>query len=487
MKVRTEPRASSALHRPAEGDGAADAAAAFAALLGAAASPTARDAREATGGRSGSGLRGRAAGPTDAPRSDESSRRARTGRRAASTDPGGAGASTTGAGATRDPSGSGPQAREPRSGSATGAPSTGSADADPPGGHVPDAASGAEPGIGSGAGSGTDPAPVAPNPGAPASVSPNPGGSASVAPNPGGSASASGAVETGPTTAGHPADGDAPGNAGATPPAPRAAPPAAPRAAPPTAPSTAPAPGRTPAAISGPVPRANLRPTSSSVAEAEHPGGGPGPEAVDEVPSPGRAVPAPPPAAPDAAAPVPGAEAAPVPLTPAQPAEGPSAAAPAAPAPPTAAAPDAAVQISSALATLRSRDGSHELVVHLDPPELGAVHLRVQLRHGVVNVVLAPESSAARAAVEESLPRLRHDLESAGLRTGQVEVQDRGRFFSGESGGHGPTDSGGRSAHRPGAGTDHAATTRTPDHDPEPAHPHAPPVSTAAGSLDLVL
>jgi hypothetical protein len=98
----------------------------------------------------------------------------------------------------------------------------------------------------------------------------------------------------------------------------------------------------------------------------------------------------------------------------------PTPAADAAPAP----APDAPVAVERVISRRVSADGSlHEVVLRLDPPELGTVHVRVAAQAGgEVTTQITTTQPAALELLHQRLPELRAALNMAGLAVGDCTV-----------------------------------------------------------------
>jgi flagellar hook-length control protein FliK len=92
--------------------------------------------------------------------------------------------------------------------------------------------------------------------------------------------------------------------------------------------------------------------------------------------------------------------------------------------PPAAGArPEALVrQLVPELAAL-GREGRHELVLRLDPPELGAVRIEAWLDGRELTLRIRAEDAGARDLLEQGLPRLREALAQEGLTAQRVSVQ----------------------------------------------------------------
>jgi flagellar hook-length control protein FliK len=87
--------------------------------------------------------------------------------------------------------------------------------------------------------------------------------------------------------------------------------------------------------------------------------------------------------------------------------------------------PPVADQLSGPItAHLRTRptDGETELQIRLDPPELGAVKLKIVSTGGDVRAELHLSSDAVRRVVESQLPELRQRLEDAGVKVERFDL-----------------------------------------------------------------
>ncbi len=62
--------------------------------------------------------------------------------------------------------------------------------------------------------------------------------------------------------------------------------------------------------------------------------------------------------------------------------------------------------------------------VTLRPDELGPVHLRVEVREGVLTIAMTGASELARETLRAALPELRRELTQAGVSTGAMEVRN---------------------------------------------------------------
>jgi flagellar hook-length control protein FliK len=107
------------------------------------------------------------------------------------------------------------------------------------------------------------------------------------------------------------------------------------------------------------------------------------------------------------------------PAAPAAPVLAPAAAAAAAPAAP----PPVATQLVQHVAVLTNGpDGTHSVTVVLHPDSLGPVQVQVTLNQGTIDLTMRGAHEHGRAALLDSLPDLRRDLESAGLTCSTLDV-----------------------------------------------------------------
>ncbi len=87
--------------------------------------------------------------------------------------------------------------------------------------------------------------------------------------------------------------------------------------------------------------------------------------------------------------------------------------------------------LASSISGVFSRgSGSYNVVLNLDPPELGQVQARLVLRGDQLQVDLSPEHAAAHDALESALPALRAHLATGGLEV-NVTVDERGAASQG--------------------------------------------------------
>lgn len=214
--------------------------------------------------------------------------------------------------------------------------------------------------------------------------------------------------------------------------------------------------GRAPGAATPAVPATTAAPATTATAGARD-GGEPllaGTPAADRTthehatpPAPAAAATAPPAAGPA----VPGGPRIAVPAAPAG--------APAAPPPP---APH--LQLAAVVAPLRREgDGAYRLRLHLQPEDLGALDVDVEVRAGQVHLRLHAEEAATVTALRHAMPELRAELEAAGFRAGAFDVTARG---DGQPGGHAADHRGPSARPAPaGAPLPHDPDTIAPSHD----------------------
>lgn len=75
--------------------------------------------------------------------------------------------------------------------------------------------------------------------------------------------------------------------------------------------------------------------------------------------------------------------------------------------------------------------------IHINPPELGPIEVRVNLNNDQASVQFTSQSAQVRDALEQSIPRLRDMLESAGFSLADSDVNDQGGEQRGQGEGEG--------------------------------------------------
>lgn len=68
-------------------------------------------------------------------------------------------------------------------------------------------------------------------------------------------------------------------------------------------------------------------------------------------------------------------------------------------------------------------EGTKQLTLRLDPPDLGKLNLQITVRGQEVNVVLKAENADVGRMLQENMHQLRQTLEDQGLKVGKMEVQ----------------------------------------------------------------
>lgn len=76
-------------------------------------------------------------------------------------------------------------------------------------------------------------------------------------------------------------------------------------------------------------------------------------------------------------------------------------------------------------------DGSKQLILRLDPPELGKLILSLTVAQGEVKAVIRTESAATTQVVGEQLAQLKQSLEEQGFKVSSLEVETRAQSHAG--------------------------------------------------------
>ena len=76
-------------------------------------------------------------------------------------------------------------------------------------------------------------------------------------------------------------------------------------------------------------------------------------------------------------------------------------------------------------------DGSKQITIRLDPPELGKLTLSLTVAQGEVKAVIRTESSATTQVVSEQLAQLKQSLEEQGFKVSSLEVETRAQSHAG--------------------------------------------------------
>lgn len=123
---------------------------------------------------------------------------------------------------------------------------------------------------------------------------------------------------------------------------------------------------------------------------------------------------------------------------------------------------------------------THRLTVDLGSEGLGPLRVEALSEHGTLHLNLTAGDHATRDALGARLPELRHDLESAGLQLGTLDVGDGGDRRAGDQAARGPMISDGRDR------ADRATGPKSPGGSARPASPPSPTRSSPSG-FDLRL
>jgi flagellar hook-length control protein FliK len=76
-------------------------------------------------------------------------------------------------------------------------------------------------------------------------------------------------------------------------------------------------------------------------------------------------------------------------------------------------------------------DGSKQIVLRLDPPELGKLTLSLTVAQGEVKALIRTESTATTQMISEQLAQLKHSLEEQGFKVSSLEVETRTQSHAG--------------------------------------------------------
>lgn len=95
-------------------------------------------------------------------------------------------------------------------------------------------------------------------------------------------------------------------------------------------------------------------------------------------------------------------------------------------------APTASAAIADIPDTIRSaaENGTRHLVVRLDPPDLGQVHIRLRMSQGVLTAELKVDSGSTKDVFTTALPQIRASLENAGIKVGELHIDLREEYAS---------------------------------------------------------
>jgi len=90
-------------------------------------------------------------------------------------------------------------------------------------------------------------------------------------------------------------------------------------------------------------------------------------------------------------------------------------------------------QISKRI-TIMNKEGLQSARIQLDPPELGALEIKVKVTSDQVHVGFTSNQPAVREALEAQTPRLREMMEQEGINLADVNVSDQGQQPGGGQG-----------------------------------------------------
>ncbi len=83
-------------------------------------------------------------------------------------------------------------------------------------------------------------------------------------------------------------------------------------------------------------------------------------------------------------------------------------------------------QISKRVAIMNS-EGLQSARIQLDPPELGALEIKIKVQNDQVNVAFTSNHAVVRDALESQAPRLREMMEQEGINLADVNVSEQGQ------------------------------------------------------------
>jgi len=73
-------------------------------------------------------------------------------------------------------------------------------------------------------------------------------------------------------------------------------------------------------------------------------------------------------------------------------------------------------------ASLISKDGKNEMLIHLDPPSLGSIKIQISVRGENVTAKLVADNHVARDILQQNLPQLKNTFTQHGLKIDQMSV-----------------------------------------------------------------
>jgi len=94
----------------------------------------------------------------------------------------------------------------------------------------------------------------------------------------------------------------------------------------------------------------------------------------------------------------------------------------------------ASVKVQELPATVQSaaEKGTAQMVVRLDPPDLGHLEIRLKMVQGVLTADLRVQSGSTKDILASTLPQIRSHLEQSGIRVGELMVDLHDDYVSGQ-------------------------------------------------------
>lgn len=74
--------------------------------------------------------------------------------------------------------------------------------------------------------------------------------------------------------------------------------------------------------------------------------------------------------------------------------------------------------------------GTRNLIVKLDPPDLGSIQIKLRIENGVLTADIRVESSAVKEMLSLAVPQIRSSLEDSGIRVGEMWVDHKEDSYS---------------------------------------------------------
>ena len=77
-----------------------------------------------------------------------------------------------------------------------------------------------------------------------------------------------------------------------------------------------------------------------------------------------------------------------------------------------------------------AESGAKNLIVKLDPPDLGSIQIKLRMENGVLTADIRVESPATRDMFSLAVPQIRASLEDSGIKVGGMWVDHQEDFYS---------------------------------------------------------